>query len=635
MRIKRARIQNFRCLKDVDIVFDSVTTFIGPNGVGKSTVLKALDWFFNGCVLTDDDVLNGAERRQIQVEVEFDRLTASDREALGKYAPRARDTVLVWRTWEDGADKMTGKALAFGPFEEIRSLTGATAKKAKYNELRKARPGLALPAWTTLAASEIAMSEWEHEHPEHLEESEVSDTHFFGFAGQGRMSGLFDYVLVTADLRASEEAQDSKSSLLGRILERTLDRTSADGKLRDLSLRYTQEQAAIHGEHFEPQLEVLSRELSDQVAAFTQGRPVKIRSASMDPKPQKVQFSVSVLDQMTETSVERQGHGFQRALLIAALKLLADRGTASGQQGVICLAIEEPELFQHPVQARAFASVLRTLAEDTEQQIQVTYATHSPFFIEATHIPQVRRVSRDAGFGGVPTVTISHVTTERLIDRLDGFMSPVDVRRRMDSACVEKLPEALFAEAVVLVEGTTEQAIIEGCAERDGTPLAIDGIVAVEVGGKGGLLLPHSVLTLFGIPCYVIFDGDEGIDQRMRQRATKDNDPIKLEKDVLAAVEKNRKDNRQMLRFLAEAEEDWPRTGVCTGHAVFEVDLETELRTAWPAWVDSHKSLIASGDGFSGKHGPTYRRAIADAADKAPDVFQEILTAVRALRPGN
>src|SRR6202035_1591901 len=114
---------------------------------------------------------------------------------------------------------MTGKAMAFGPFEEIRSLAGATAKKAVYNELRSAHPELDLPAWTNAGAAETVMSDWEHEHPAHLEESEVSGTHFFGFAGQGLMSGLLDYVLVTADLRASEEAQDSKTSLLGRMLE--------------------------------------------------------------------------------------------------------------------------------------------------------------------------------------------------------------------------------------------------------------------------------------------------------------------------------------------------------------------------------------------------------------------------------
>jgi hypothetical protein len=634
VRIKRARIRNFRCLQDVDIVFDPVTTFIGPNGVGKSTVLRALDWFFNGGVLTDDDVLSGAGRRWVQVEVEFDSLTAADRAALGKYAPGPRDTVTVWRTWEDSADKMTGKALAFGPFEEIRSLQGATAKKGAYNELRAGRPDLGLPAWTNAGAAEAVMSGWEHEHPEHLQESEVSGTHFFGFAGQGLMSGLFDYVLVTADLRASEEAQDSRTSLLGRILERTVDRDAADGELQELSARFLREQDAIHVQHLGPQLEEVSRRLSDAVAAFTPGRSVKISTVSTDPRPHRVQFSVSILDHLTETRVDRQGHGFQRALLIAALKLLADHGAATGQQGVICLAIEEPELFQHPVQARAFASVLRKLAEDASQQIQVTYATHSPFFLEAAHFPQVRRVSREAGAGGVPPVSLLRVTPEQLTRRLDGFMDLVDVRRRTDSLCIEKLPEALFGEAVVLVEGTTEQAIIEGCAERDGTPLAIGGVVVVAVGGKNGFLLPYAILTLLGIPCYVIFDGDKGVGERMRRNARPGADPAKLEADILAAVDKSRGDNREILRFLGATQDDWPATSVSTGYAVFEVDLEAQLREAWPAWAQAHTGLVASGDGFPGKHGPTYRRATIDAPEKAPDVFQEILAAVRALRYG-
>ncbi|WP_157855034.1 AAA family ATPase, partial [Streptomyces exfoliatus] len=48
MRMIRARIENFRCLQLAEVRFDGVTSIIGPNGVGKSTILRALDWFFNG-----------------------------------------------------------------------------------------------------------------------------------------------------------------------------------------------------------------------------------------------------------------------------------------------------------------------------------------------------------------------------------------------------------------------------------------------------------------------------------------------------------------------------------------------------------------------------------------------------------
>jgi putative ATP-dependent endonuclease of OLD family len=634
--IKRARIKNFRCLEDAEITFDSVTTFIGPNGVGKSTVLRALDWFFNGGPLTDDDVLQGSPNRWIRVEVEFHQLTVTDREKLtAKYAPMSSETVTVWRTWDDGNDKRTGKALAFRSFEEIRSLEKATPKKAKYNELRQACSELELPAWTNERDVDIAMSEWERLHPEVLTEAEVSDTHFFGFAGQGVISELFDYVLVTADLRASEETQDSKSAILGRILERAINRAAAETQLQELSSRFLEQQSAIHTEHYGPELATLSRELSDAVEAFTRGRSVTIRTVNTEARQQKVQFSVSIQDGLTETRVDRQGHGFQRALIIAALKALADRGASAGEQGVICLAIEEPELFQHPVQARAFASVLRKLAENPQQQTQVTYATHSPCFIDPSHLTEVRRVCRDTNGGGVPTVRIPRVDPDKVIHRLDGFVNEADARRRMGALCIDDLSEALFAEAVMLVEGTTEQAIIEGIAEREGEPLALDGIVVAEVGGKGGLLLPHAILDQLGIPCYLIFDGDAGWEARRRQGARRDADPEtlkKLEEDVATAVAKHRADNRKLLRFLGATEEDWPSTGAYARYAVLDDDLEQGLDKIWPAWRESQRKLIKSGDGFPGKHGATYRRAASEAADKAPDVFQEILTAARSIR---
>lgn len=48
MRIKTAYIENFRGYKNrVDIDFEALTAFVGRNDAGKSTVLEALDIFFN------------------------------------------------------------------------------------------------------------------------------------------------------------------------------------------------------------------------------------------------------------------------------------------------------------------------------------------------------------------------------------------------------------------------------------------------------------------------------------------------------------------------------------------------------------------------------------------------------------
>ena len=630
MRLKRARIQNFRCLEDAEILFDSVTTFIGPNGVGKSSVLRALDWFFNGArslVPAAEDLCHTATEQRIRIEVEFDSLSPDDRAALGKYAPQTSDSVTIWRTWEgDETDKITGKAYAYPAFEHIRRQIGAPAKKAAYKSLRESDVGRDLPVANTVVAIEAAMSAWERAHPDALEEAEVSDTNFFGFAGQGKMSGLFDYVLVTADLRASEESQDSKSAVLGRILERAIDRASADEELVELADQFQRGQGDIHTRHFAPQLEAISKELSDAVSVFTKDRFIKVRPQHVEAKPPKVQFAVSVLDYNTETRVDRQGHGFQRALLIAALKLLAEHGAASGNQGVICLAIEEPELFQHPVQARAFASVLRRLAQDSGQKVQVTYATHSPYFIEPTHFDQIRRVSRSAPDNtGRRSVTIASVTLQNVVDNLDGFVRPETVSKRLDDVCLARLPEALFAEAVVLVEGDTDRAVIEGCGERDGGFLAVDGIVVAEVGGKPILLLPCAILTLLGIPCFIIFDGDKGCEGRMRQNG-------KQESDIVAAIRDLSQQNRDLLRYLGEQEEDWPITHVADRCAVFEDRLEEGLATLWPAWQQRRQQLVDAGLGFQAKNTATYRHAAATAIGDPPPIFRDVLTNVRRLR---
>lgn len=117
---------------------------------------------------------------------------------------------------------LSANAKGFPDFNGIKAASGATAKKDMYADLRRNRPDLNLPAANTGAAVEQAMTIWEASHTDQLVDApEALQTNFFGFNSGGKMSGLFDFVLVTADLRASEESIDGKSSIIGRILERS------------------------------------------------------------------------------------------------------------------------------------------------------------------------------------------------------------------------------------------------------------------------------------------------------------------------------------------------------------------------------------------------------------------------------
>lgn len=620
MKIQSVRIKNFRTLKDVSIPFDSVAIFIGPNGAGKSTVLRALDWFFNGKPgsLNEKDCSFGAIDEDIEVQITFSDLTEKDREALGKYAPEGAATFTAWkRQSPDGSDILSANAKGFPDFNAIKAAGNATAKKDLYALLRRDRPDLELPAATSGAAVELAMTAWEANHTDQLVDApEALQTNFFGFNSNGKMSGLFDFVLVTADLRASEESIDGKSSIIGRILERSIDRAAADEEIAKIVEESRAKQQQVYEEKFKEQLDGVTAQLNEVVASYSPGRSVTVSPADVELKAPKTTFEVAVLDGTNETAVERQGHGFQRTILISALQLLAQSGAASAE-GVICLAIEEPELFQHPIQAQAFAKVLRSLAEDATKRIQVTYATHSPYFLEARHFDQVRRLTRSTD--ETPVVSVNYATVADVKAKLNGILAADTVDRQLDGIVANQLAVALFAHRAFLVEGTTESSVFYGIGDKTSLgSLEAAGVSIVPVGGKTSIPLVHAILASIGIPVYALFDADGGFEARAQANG-KAQDKIDAERKTHVAA------NRMVLKYFGRTEEDFPSAIVADEVAIFEDHLEAFLSTNWTEWATACASVEAAAGISLAKNQLAYRTATLRAEGEVPEMLLQIL----------
>ena len=620
MKIQSVRIKNFRTLKDVTIPFDSVTTFIGPNGAGKSTVLHALDWYFNGKPgsLTEKDCSFGATDEDIEVQVTFADLTDKDRTELGKYAPEGVTTFTAWkRRGPDGAESLSANSKSFPPFNAIRGKGSAADKRAAYNDLRNSDSSLGLPAWSSVDAANQAMTAWESSHTDQLVDApEALQTNFFGFNSGGKMSGLFDFVLVTADLRASEESTDGKASIIGRILERSVDRAAADEEIATIVEESRAKQQKVYEEKFKSQLEDMTTQLNQVVTSYSPGRAVTVSPAEVELKAPRTTFEVAVLDGATETAVERQGHGFQRTLLISALQLLAQSGAASAE-GVICLAIEEPELFQHPIQAQTFAKVLRSLAENASQRIQVTYATHSPYFLEARHFDQIRRLTRSSD--ETPVVTVHFTNVDEVKTKLNGTIDADQVGRQLDGIVTNRLSVALFAARVLLVEGDTEAAVLYGVGDRDAVGrLESQGLSIVPAGGKGGVPLAHAILTCLGIPTYVLFDGDSGFEARA-MAAGKNQAAIDGERTKFST------ENRRLLKYFGETEADFPPEQVGERVSTLSDHLETFLESNWTEWGTSCAAIEAAAGIQLAKNQYAYRTATLEAKGAVPEMLKQIL----------
>lgn len=199
-------------------------------------------------------------------------------------------------------------------------------------------------------------------------------------------------------------------------------------------------------------------------------------------------------------------------MLIAIVQQLAGTRTTEAdgagevvgeQRPALFLALEEPELYQHPVQARHFASSLAALASG--ESVQVAYATHSEHFVDPARYERLRLFRRRSNsqwpIGDVTQATITGVT-----QRLQGAIGANEVATRIRITLRRQIAEAVFARAVLIVEGHTDAAFFDGIADRDGG--LDDGISVVVAGGKTNLLIPRAILEELAVPTFVVFDAD-------------------------------------------------------------------------------------------------------------------------------
>ncbi|HEX7299719.1 MAG TPA: AAA family ATPase [Solirubrobacteraceae bacterium] len=634
MRITRVHVVNFRCLRDLTTSFEDVTVLVGANGTGKSTLLHALRWFFEGGALEPEDHAGHQADRPVSVGVTFTDFNDADRAALGSYV--VGDEATFFRTWTtDAGEKLTGKGLTHPPFNEVRRQAGAMAKREAYRELRDARPELGLPTASSAAAVDAALDDWERDHPDQLEEARVDATHLFGFTGGPRLNGRFDFVMVPAIADPAAQTRDARGTLLRQLLERALgDQSQMRARLTALEGEVTETVREIVTEEGGQALRDLAGGVTRELARLIPGSEVMLEAQPPPVRVPDLSVGVRVADGRLLTGVGHQGHGFQRALLIAIVQLLAtirpqpmlDQGEEPAAQQIapsLFLALEEPELYQHPLQARHFAVTLAALAEIPGASVQVAYATHSEHFVDPAHYERLRRFQRRQEREW-PESEVTRATTDRVAARVREAYDPERIRIRIRMTLRRQVAEAVFAKAAVIAEGDSDVGLLHGLAERgDGEGLDALGIAVVKGHGKRQLLIPWAILTELGIPCYVVFDGDGRLAARKIAQGRE-------QEQAEVAQRQAQNENLVVQRVLGLDELREPATTVGPIHTVFADTLDTEV-DAWDGFVAAAQVARDELGDWREKSDDAYRDAAVNTVAEPPTVLTELMARICSL----
>lgn len=562
MKLHSLRIQNLLSFQDETIYFNDYTCLVGPNGSGKSTVIKALNIFFREndnspndvTSLTAEDFHNRNTALPISVTVTFKELSSDAKEDFADYCRHDSLIISAIAIYEKSTDraevKHYGERLVCPNFKEFFKADGDRANvgalREIFQKIRTQFPALG-DASSKTDMKEVLRS-FENDNPDKCELIQSEDQ-FYGFSKGANLLGKYiQWVYVPAVKDASTEQMEAKNSALGKLLARTVrQKINFKDPLTKLKQSMEKEYQVLLDAN-QTALDSLSKSLQGRISNWANPNSTISIQWSQDPeKSIKVDepFAKVIAGEGSfEGELTRLGHGFQRSFLISLLQELS--GYDANEGPLLLLACEEPELFQHPPQARHLADLLLKLSQTNSQ---VIICTHSPYFISGDGFENVRLVKINN-----PEICtrVFHLTFEAIKEKLNEIMGSKPVKTsgviaKIHQSLQPALNEMFFTNVLVLVEGLEDLAYIItyiNLLDRYEEFRRL-GCHILPVNGKSELIKPLIIAQGLNIPTYTVFDSDgnkvdDSAKKKMHERDNKAilrlngiDDPAPFPKDTL------------------------------------------------------------------------------------------------------
>ena len=591
MRISRLAVKNLRSIKDASLELDAVTPLLGPNGSGKSTWLLALKWFYEGAPQTlDASDFFGADwiGKEIEIGVTFAELPRGLGETDGHLGACIRDDELTVTLRIPGPSTIEevrlrppryfGTILQHEPFASIRRSAGGNDAKTKAAlALRANDPdnygGISLVGrgWP---ANESALGAWEAEHPELCT---LTDDHGQFFVPITRpdspLHPFTELVTVPAVHDPATEGEAAGSNLLNQLVRLSVRNPGDSEEAAAIQQEADRKFQSLITSHENTDLKALGNYVSDVLERYVPGTEARFAYRGGAAAVQAPRAYVSLSDRGFMGPLDRKGSGLQRLFIVSLIEAAAARSESgegerpTPRHQILC--VEEPELYQHPLQARRFAKTLWGLAADPSHQ--VLYSTHSPEFLPPGQLASYRLCATQHELPpGEPPASQVHSTTLGTViaslqkaDVSSTWLKPKRLESFLSIQMDATIREGFFAGGIVLVEGAEDAAVINAHSQAVDDPLESHGIAVIPVSGKGNMTRLAAAFSAFTLPIYLIFDSDSN-----------------CKKDE---KEKNVDYNMSIQKFAGISEpSEFPETSIHRLCAIFDPNLTKVLPRLFP-----------------------------------------------------
>lgn len=459
-RLHKLIIKNFRAIGNapVEIELDEIVVLVGPNNVGKSSILRAYEVVMkqgsNEGKLQIDDFPNGVVDPNALPEIELQTIIFDNAPGV-RWIHQTTDGEWLIRekwTWNspNAAPQRKGFDVPKNDWDD-QVPWGAPAVANSRRPLPHRIEAFASPDTQTKEIADLLM-------------------------------GILKDKLKSIKSGGDAQVKSDYEHLIESILK--LQTTVVESAKEEIEKIETEISALLEKVFPKHQIKLDAKPETDVEKTFT---PFKA-SPDLLMGPSDGYLS----------KVSQQGSGARRTLLWTALRYLADsQSDTNGSSRPHVLLLDEPEICLHPSAIREARSVLYNLPKTKNWQVMIT--THSPIFIDLskdnTTVIRVERRNDNSIYG----TTLHRPTRSKLDD---------DDRANLKAlnACDPYVNEFFFGGSIVVVEGDTEFTSFS--LIKDLFPEKYRDVQTVRARGKGIIITLLKILNQFSSTYGVLHDAD-------------------------------------------------------------------------------------------------------------------------------
>ena len=477
-RITNVRIKNFRCFEDFCGDLEKLTSIVGENGCGKTSVLEAINMAMRSGGSRSFSLSDFRDSADIPIQIEVTTRLPFIVKVVDFPATRDIQCDRVQMVVKRRAQASAGRALS-DPFVVTRYGVPIN-DPLLYREVEG--------GWEMDRVDKSkGVFQFTTRHLAMTSENTENLPNVFYFGKNREMQSKAEYnttmsrILDEYNWRFRHNADDAATEGMADLWQQLYETAIAN-------VGDTKHDAVMGGFIGQAQ-EVLGNDYSGlELASFGVLSP--FQDAALIQR-----------DGVHQLGLGSMGSGISMVLTLLLLENVSRLGE---QKQDLVFLIDEPEMHLHPqLQER-----LRTHLADTPHQ--VLYTTHSPLMVSLGDWRSVRRVDRRGHF--LPTREVLNETTPaKNGDELPfhGWLDDMTATKKKHvTTLLRENNELLFAEKVVLVEGAADKHCLRVLPEVTGHD--IGNITPIVCGGKGNIPDYQILCRVFGVPFFTVYDEDTG-----------------------------------------------------------------------------------------------------------------------------